>query len=181
MPPDEQLPCQASAARAHSGAGRGRRPGLGRAGEQLEPGDRRADRGGSGLRPQLHLPGGRGCDGGDHDYLRLPVKAGMRYLIATFDFELRHPVSHLFYDSRIDHICVIILSTAALLQAVRVKCMRIFSATYGKQAATNAPAWEERLRYLVGDITSYPTRTESAVRRAGGGRARSGPRPAAAR
>lgn len=26
-----------------------------------------------------------GCAGGDHDYLRLPVKAGVRYLIATFD------------------------------------------------------------------------------------------------
>lgn len=26
-----------------------------------------------------------GCVGGDHDYLRLPVKAGLRYLIATFD------------------------------------------------------------------------------------------------
>lgn len=26
-----------------------------------------------------------GCAGGDHDYLRLPVKAGLRYLIATFD------------------------------------------------------------------------------------------------
>jgi hypothetical protein len=26
-----------------------------------------------------------GCPGGDHDYLRLPVKGGLRYLIATFD------------------------------------------------------------------------------------------------
>jgi hypothetical protein len=26
-----------------------------------------------------------GCGGGDHDYLRLPVKAGVRYLITTFD------------------------------------------------------------------------------------------------
>src|SRR5690349_10099057 len=26
-----------------------------------------------------------GCAGGDHDYLRLPVKRGLRYLIATFD------------------------------------------------------------------------------------------------
>jgi hypothetical protein len=26
-----------------------------------------------------------GCAGGDHDYLRLPVKRGLRYLVATFD------------------------------------------------------------------------------------------------
>lgn len=33
----------------------------------------------------LVCPVAWGCAGGDHDYLRLPVKAGVRYLIATFD------------------------------------------------------------------------------------------------
>jgi hypothetical protein len=33
----------------------------------------------------LHCPADAGCPGGDHDYLRLPVKAGVEYTIATFD------------------------------------------------------------------------------------------------
>ncbi|GAB4112725.1 MAG: hypothetical protein Fur005_22340 [Roseiflexaceae bacterium] len=33
----------------------------------------------------LHCPADSGCPGGDHDYLRLPVKAGVEYIIATFD------------------------------------------------------------------------------------------------
>lgn len=33
-------------------------------------------------------PVARGCAGGDHDYLRLSVKRGLRYLIATFDLGL---------------------------------------------------------------------------------------------
>lgn len=33
----------------------------------------------------LVCPVANGCPGGDHDYLRVEVKAGMRYLISTFD------------------------------------------------------------------------------------------------
>jgi hypothetical protein len=35
----------------------------------------------------LVCPVSWGCAGGDHDYLRLPVKAGLDYLIMTFDLE----------------------------------------------------------------------------------------------
>ena len=35
----------------------------------------------------LVCPVSWGCEGGDHDYLRLPVKAGLHYLIMTFDLE----------------------------------------------------------------------------------------------
>lgn len=35
----------------------------------------------------LVCPVAWGCEGGDHDYLRLPVKAGLDYLIMTFDLE----------------------------------------------------------------------------------------------